>query len=71
MLDAMIASALKQLLNTQTRLRKRVSVEGQRAEEHDRFLRGRQIVHLIHEYFRATGAYKTVQGLSDLFTLSL
>ena len=31
MLDAMIASASKQLRNTQTRLRKRVSVEEQRA----------------------------------------
>ena len=71
MLNAMVASALKQLLNTQIHFPKRVSVEEQRAEEHDRFLRGRQIAYLTHEYLRATGAYETVQGLSDLFTVSL
>ena len=26
---------------------------------------------MIYEYFRATGAYEAVQGLADLFTLSL
>ena len=35
MLDAMIASALKRLLNTQIHLRKRVSVKEQRAQQHD------------------------------------
>ena len=43
MLDAMIASALKKLLNTQIHFRKRVSVEEQRAQKHDRFLRGRDM----------------------------
>ena len=33
----------------------------------DRFFRGRQIKHMIHEYFSATGAYEAVQGLSTLF----
>ena len=41
MLDAMVASALKKLL-THVHFRKRVSVEEQRAQKHDRFLRGRQ-----------------------------
>ena len=58
MIDAMIVSALKKLLNTQTHFRKRVSVEEQRAQEHDRFSRGRQIAYMIYEYFRATGALK-------------
>ena len=71
MLDAMIASALKKLLNTQIHFRKRVSVEEQRAQTHDRFLRGRQIAYMIYEYFRATRACEAVQGLSDLFTFSL
>ena len=62
MLDAMIASALKKILNTQTHVRKRVSVEEQRAQKHDRFLRGRQIAHMICEYFRATGAFEAVTG---------
>ena len=40
MLDAMIASALKKLLNTQSKFPKRVSVEEQRAQNSDRFSRG-------------------------------
>ena len=71
MLDAMIASALKKLLNTQSNFRKRVSVEEQRAQKHDRPLRGRQIAFMIYEYSRATSAYETVQGLSTLFAISL
>ena len=40
MRDAMIASALKKLLNTRSQFRKeKVSVEEQRAQKHDRFLR--------------------------------
>ena len=40
-------------------------------KKHDRFLRGRQIAYMIYEYFRATEAHEAVQGLSDLFILSL
>ena len=64
MLAAMIASALKKLLNTQTDFRKRVSVEEQRAQKHNRFLR------LDLRVF-PNGAYEAVQGLSDLFATSL
>ena len=71
MLDAMNALALKKLINTQSTFRKRVSVEEQRAQNSDRFSRGRQIAYMIFQYFRATGAYETVQGLSDLFTMNL
>ena len=71
MLDAMVASALKKLLNTQIHFRKRVSVEEQRAQNSDRFLRGRQIAYMIYEYFRVSGPCEAVQGLSDLFTTSL
>ena len=70
MLDATIASALKGLLDKHVRFRKRVSVEEQRAQKHDRFSRGRQIAYMIYEHFRATGAYEAVQRLSDLFTIS-
>ena len=55
MLGAMIASALKKLL-TRVHFRKRVSVEEQRDQTDDRFLRGRQIACMICEHFRATGA---------------
>ena len=50
MLDSMIASALKKLLKTQSNFWNRVSVEEQRAQKQDRFLRGRQIAHMIYEY---------------------
>ena len=70
MFDAMMAPALKKLL-TQVHFRRRASVEKQRAQKYDRFLRGRQIAYMIYEHFRATGAYEAVQGLSDLFTFSL
>ena len=69
MLDAMIASALKKLLNTQIHFRKRSSVEEQRAQKHDRFLQGRQIAYMIYEYFSATGAYEAAQRLSTLFAM--
>ena len=71
MIDAMIASALKKLLNTQIHFRRRVGVEEHRAQKHDRFLRGRQIACVIYEYFRASEAHEAVQGLPDLFNVSL
>ena len=71
MLDAMIASALKSLLDKRNDFRKRVSVEEQRAQKDDRFLQGRQIAYMINEHFPATGAYEAVQGLSDLFNIRL
>ena len=67
MLDAVIAFAMKKILNTHVHFRKRVSVEEHRAQKHDRFLRGRQMAYMIHEHFRETGAYEAVQGHSDLF----
>ena len=36
-----------------------------------RFLRGRQIAHLIYEYFRVTGANDPVGNFADLFTVVL
>ena len=71
MLDAMIASALKKLFDKHTHFRKRASVEEQRTQKHNRFLRGRQIAYMIYEHFRATGAYEAVLGLSDLFNIRL
>ena len=54
MLDAMIASALKKLLDKHVHFRRRVSVEEQRAQKYNRFLRGRQIAYMIYEHIRAT-----------------
>ena len=71
MLDAMIASALMRLLDKHIHFRTRVSVEEQRAQKYGWFFRGRQIAYMINEYFRATGAYEALQGLADLFAMSL
>ena len=65
--DAVIASALKRFLDKHVHFRKRVSVEEQRAQKYDRFLRGRQNAYMIYEHFRATRAYEAIQRLSDLF----
>ena len=58
MLDAMIASALKKLLDKDVHFRRRGSVKEQRAQKYDQFLRGRQIAYMIYEHFQATGAYE-------------
>ena len=69
-LDAKIASALNRIIHN-TRSKRKVSVEGQEAQKEDRFLRGRQIVYLIYEYFRVTGANDSVENYADLFTIVL
>ena len=71
MIDAMIASASKKLLDKHVLLRRKVKVEEQRGPKYDRFLRRRQIAYMIHEHFRPTGAYEAVQGLPDSFNLRL
>ena len=67
MLDAIIASALKNLLDRHVHFRRRVSIEEQDAQKYNRFLRVRQIAEMIYKIFRLTGAYEAAQGLSDLF----
>ena len=54
-----------------TRYKRKVSLEEQKAQKEDRFLRGRQIADLIYEYFRVTGADVSVDDYADLFTISL
>ena len=51
--------------------RKRVSLEEQKTQKEDRFLREKQIAYLIYEYFRVTGADDSVENYADLFTISL
>ena len=48
-----------------------VSLEEQKAQKEDRFLRGRQIAYLIYEYFRVTGANDSVENYAALFTIVL
>ena len=53
-LDAWIASALNKIIHN-SKFKRRISQEEQKAQKQDLFLRGRQIAHLIHEYFQVTG----------------
>ena len=70
MLDAKIASALnKSIPNSQ--LKNKVSLEEQKAQKEDQFLRGRQIVFMIYDYFRVTGAHDTVLDFADSFSVTL
>ena len=69
-LDAKIASALNRILQN-TRFKKKISLEEQKAQKEDRFLRGRQIAYLIYEYFRVTGANDSVENCADLFRFVL
>ena len=69
-LDARIASALNRIIHN-TPFKRKVSLEEQKAQKEDRFLRGRQIAYLIYEYFRVTGANDSVENFADLFTIAL
>ena len=69
-LDAKIASALNKITHN-SHFKRTVSLEEQKAQKQDRFLRGRQIAYLIHEYFRVTGAHDSVENYADLFTIAL
>ena len=69
-LDARIASALNRIIHI-SHFRRRISLEERKGQKQDRFLRGRQIVYLIYEYFWVTGANDSVENYTDLFTISL
>ena len=67
-LDARIASALNKIIHN-THLKRRISLEEQKAQKQDRFLCGRQIAYLIYEYFQVTGANDSVENYADLFAV--
>ena len=69
-LDAKIASALNKIIHN-SHFNGRISLEEQKAQKQDRFLRERQITFLIYEYFRVTGANDSVENYADLFTIVL
>ena len=70
MLDAKIASALNEIIQN-SHFKKKVSLEEQKAQKEDRFLRGRQIAFMIYDYFLFTGAHDTVLDYADSFATSL
>ena len=49
----------------------KVSVEEQKAQKEDRFLREGQIAYMIYDYFRVTGAHDTVLDYADFFSITL
>ena len=69
-LDARIASALKKIIHN-SHFKRKISLEEQKAQKQDSFLRGRQIAYLIYEQFRVTGAHDSVENYADLFTIAL
>ena len=69
-LDARIASALNKIIHN-SHFKRRISLEEQKAQKQDRFLRGRQIAYLIYDYFQVTGVHESVENYADLFTISL
>ena len=69
-LDARIASALHRIIHN-SHFKRRVSLEEQKAQKEDRLFRGRQIAHLIYDYFRVTGVHDSVENYADLFTIAL
>ena len=70
LLDARIASALNKIIHN-SHFKRKVSLEEQKAQKQDRFLRGRQIAYLIYEYFRIIEANDSVENYADLFTIGL
>ena len=69
-LHAKIASALNKIIHN-SHFKRRISLEEQKAQKQDRFLRGRQIACLIYDYVRVTGIHDSVENYTDLFTISL
>ena len=69
-LDARIASALNKIIHN-SHFKRKISLEEQKAQKEDRFLRGRQIAYLIYEQFRVTGTDSSVENYTDLFTVAL
>ena len=69
-LDARIASALNKIIHN-SQFKRRISLEEQKAQKEDRFLRGRQIAYLIYDHFRVTGSHDSVENYTDLFTTVL
>ena len=65
-LDAKIASALNRIIHN-TQFKRKVSLDEQKAQKEDRFLRGRQIAYLIYEYFRVTGANDSVEKIMPTY----
>ena len=65
-----IASALNKIIHN-SHFNRRISLEEQKAQKEDHFLRGRQIAYLIYDQFRVTGTDSSVETYTDLFTIAV
>ena len=65
MLDARIA------IIPNSQFKKKVSLEEQKAQKEDRFLRGKQIAYMIYDCFRVTETHDTELDYADLFSAPL
>ena len=70
MLDAKNASGLNKIIQN-SQVKKKVSLEEQKAQKEDWFLQGTQIAFMIYDYFRVTGAHDTVLDYADLFSVTI
>ena len=70
MLDAKIASVLNKIIQN-TQFKRKVSLEEQKDQKEDWFLRGRQIAFMIYDYFRVICAHDTVLDYVDFFSVTL
>ena len=70
LLDARIASALNKIIQN-SHFKKKVSLEEQKAQKEDWFLRGRQIAFKIYDFFPVTDAHDTVLDYDDWFSVPL
>ena len=66
-LDAMIASALNKIIHN-SHFERRISLEEQKAQKQDRFLRGKH-ADLIYDYFRVTGVHDSVGKTMPAYSL--
>ena len=69
-LDTKIASALNKIIHN-SQFTRRISLEVQKAQKQDRFLRGRQIAYVIYDQFRVTGSHDSVEDYADPIHYSL
>ena len=69
-LDARTASALNKIIHN-SHFKRKISLEEQKSQNEDRFLRGSQIAYLIYEQFWVTGTDDSVEVYTDLFTIVL
>ena len=60
--DARIASVLNKIIHN-SHFKRRISLEEQKAQKQDSFLRGRQIAYLTYDYFWVTGVHDSVKKL--------